>query len=220
MTEEEIVQKEDNSPESENNQPNDNEEDYPTGDDNKEVNNKSDSSSQDDDNKELNNKSDSSSQDDDNNTQEVIPLSLKDESELFVLSVDGVPRFYTKTIEDAREKMWTYAKSRRIQETHYNTYIRACLDKNRLEILGSNKFSVFMVDRMICRLLISAVQEFETININEQKTFVQTNAPPTTPTTPPRESPPRESPPKESPPVESPPIESPPKRSFFSSFFW
>jgi len=205
MTEQKIVQKEDNSPKSEDNQPNDNGDDYLTGDDNKEVNNKSDSSSQDDySNTEVNNKSDSSSQDDDSNTEEVMPLSLKDNSDLFVLSVDEVPRFYTKTIEEAREKMWAYAKCRRIQETHYNTYIRACSDKNRLEISGSNKFSVFMVDRIICRLLISAVQEFETIN--EQKTFVQTNvpgtpsAPPTTPTT--------------------PPVESPPKRSFFSSFFW
>ena len=197
MTKEEIVQNVDN-------QPNDNGDDYLTGDDNKEVNNKSDSSSQDDDsNKEVNNKSDSSSQDDDSNTEEVMPLSLKDDSELFILSVDGVPRFYTKTIEEAREKMWTYAKCRRIQETHYNTYIRGCSDKNRLEILGSNKFSVFMVDRIICRLLISAVQEFETININEQKTFAQTNAP-LTPSAPPT----------------TPTVESSPQKSFFSSFFW
>jgi hypothetical protein len=117
--------------------------------------------------------------------------------------VDGVPRFYTKTIEEARDKMWTYAKFRRIQETHYNTYIRGCPDKNRLEILGSNKFSVFMVDRVICRLLVSAVQELEITN--EQKIVEQTNAPPTTPTTP-----------------TTPPIVagSPPQKSFFSSFFW
>ena len=211
MTEEKILQKVDNSTESEDNQPNDNGDDYLTGDDNKEVNNENDSSSQDDDsNKEVNNKSDSSSQDDDSNTEEVMPLSLKDDSELFVLSVDGVPRFYTKTIEDAREKMWTYAKCTRIQETYYNTYIRGCPDKNRLEIVGSYKFSVFTVDRVICRLLISAVQEFETININEQKTFVQTNEPPTplTPSAPPTT------------PTTPPVVEFPQQKSFFSSFFW
>jgi hypothetical protein len=186
MTEEDIVQKENNSLESENNQPIDNEEEFHTSDDS---------------NTEVNNKSDSSSQDDDSNTEEVMHLSLKDNSELFVMSVDGVPRFYTKTIDEARDKMWYYAKFRRIQETHYNTYIRGCPDKNRLEIIGSYKFSVFMVDRVICQLLVSVVQEFETTT--ETKTFVQTNAPPTTPTTPP-----------------TPPIESPPKRSFFSSFFW
>jgi len=175
MTEEEIV---DNSTESENIQPNDTKEEYLTRDDNNE-------------------KSDSS-QDDDSNTEELLSLSLKDDSELFVLSVDGVPRFYTKTIDEARDKMWSYAKFRRIQETHYNTYIRGCPDKNRLEILGSNKFSVFMVDRVICRLLVSAVQEFETTT--ETKIVKETNAPPTTPTT--------------------PPVESPPKRGFFSSFFW
>jgi len=184
MTEEEIVQKVDNSAESENIQPNETKEEYFTGDDNNEVNTEE--------------KSDSS-QDNDSNTEELMSLSLKDDSELFILSVDGVPRFYTKTIDEAREKMWTYAKFRRIQETHYNTYIRGCPDKNRLEILGSNKFSVFMVDRVICRLLVSAVQELEITN--EQKIVEQTNAPPTTPTTPPV-------------------AESPPKKSFFSSFFW
>ena len=176
MTEEEIV---DNSAESENIQPNDTKEECLTEDDNNE-------------------KSDSS-QDSDSNTEEGMSLSLKDNSELFVLSVDGVPRFYTKTIDEARDKMWNYAKLRKIQETHYNTYIRGCPDKNRLEILGSNKFSVFMVDRVICRLLVSAVKEMEITN--EQKTVKETNAPPTTPTTPPI-------------------VESPPQKGFFSSFFW
>jgi len=187
MSEEEIVQNENNSLESENNQSIDNEEEFPTCDDKKEVNTDSKSDS-------------SSSQDDDSNTEEVMALSLKDDSELFVLSVDGVPRFYTKTIDEARDKMWSYAKCRRIQETHYNTYIRGCPDKNRLEIMGSYKFSVFMVDRVICKLLVSAVQEFETTT--EPKTVKETNAPPTTPTTPPT------------------PVESPPNRGFFSSFFW
>lgn len=185
MTDEEIVQKENNSLESENDQPIAKEEESLTGDDdNKEVNTDSKSDS-------------SSSQDDDSNTEEVIALSLKDDSELFVLSVDGIPRFYTKTIEEARNKMWAYAKFKRIEETYYNTYIRGCPDKNRLELVGSYKFSLFMVDRVICRLFVSVVQELETTT--EPKTVKETNAPPTTPTT---------------------PVESPPNRSFFSSFFW
>jgi hypothetical protein len=189
--EEKIVQNENNSPQSENNQPVDNEEEFSTGDDKKEVNTDSKSDS-------------SSSQDDDSNTEEVMALSLKDDSELFVLSVDGVPRFYTKTIDEARDKMWSYAKCRRIQETHYNTYIRGCPDKNRLEMMGSYKFSVFMVDRVICRLLVSAVQEFKTTT--ELKTVKETNEPPTPPTTPTTPT--------------TPPVESPSKKSFFSSFFW
>jgi len=191
MTEEEIVQKENNFLESENNllesennQPIDNENEYLTGDDNKEVNTDSQSES-------------SSSQDDDSNTEEVIPLSLKDDSELFVLSVDGIPRFYTKTIEEARNKMWAYAKFKRIEETYYNTYIRCCPDKNRLELVGSYKFSLFMVDRVICRLFVSVVQELETAT--EPKTVKETNTPPTTPPT---------------------SVESQPNKSFFSSFFW
>ena len=193
MTEEEIVQKENNSLESENNQHIDKEEEYLTGDDKKEVNTDSKSDS-------------SSSQDDDSNTEEVMSLSLKDDSELFVLSVDGVPRFYTKTIDEAREKMWNYVKFRRIQETYYNTYIRGCPDKNRLELVGSYKFSLFMVDRVICRLLVSVVQELETTT--EPKTVEQTNTPPTTPPTPPTT------------PTTPSVLEFSPKRSFFSNFFW
>jgi hypothetical protein len=187
MTEEDIVQKEDNFQESENNQPNENKIEYFTGDDKKEVNNEN---------------SDSSSQDDDSNTEEVTSLSLKNDSELFVMSVDGVPSFYTKTIDEARNNMWAYAKLTRIHETQYNTYIRGCSDKNRLEIVGSNKFSVFTVDRVICRLLVSVVQELEITK--EQKTLEETNLPSTPPTTP------------TTPPV----AESSPKRGFFSSFFW
>ena len=186
---EEIVNNEDDSlTESETNQTVYNEEEYLTGDDKKEVNNENTDGESDS----------SSSQDDDSNTEEDMTLSLKDDSELFVLSVDGVPRFYTKTVDEARDKMMKYARFRRIQETHYNTYIRACPDKNRLEVVGSHKFSVFMVDRTICWLLVSLVQELETTKV--QKNIGGATAPPSTPST--------------------PKVDSPPKRGFFSSFFW
>ena len=88
-------------------------------------------------------------------------LSLKSGTDIFILSVDGIPQFYAKTLKDARDRMWDFAKLRRLQETQYNTYIRACPDKNRIEVVGSNKFSIFFVDRTICWLRISQVQELE-----------------------------------------------------------
>ena len=121
---------------------------------------------------------------------------VKDDSEMFVLSINGVPNFYTKNVKDARTLMWDYAKSRRIQESQYNTYIRACPDKNRIEVVGTHKFSIFFVDRVICRLLISSIRELEQCKNDTIKT----------PTMPKTQTPPK--------------IPSPQKSGFFSSFFW
>ena len=102
--------------------------------------------------------SDQSKDDSDENTENP-NIYLKDSSEIFVVSVDGVPQFYTKNIENAREQMYNFAKMLRIKETQYNTYIRGCSNKNYIELIGCHKFSVFFVDRTICRLLVSQVQE-------------------------------------------------------------
>ena len=133
------------------------------------------------------------SNDEDNNIQNFL---LKSETNIFVLSVDGVPQFYTKTLKDAREQMWHFAKLQRIKEVQYNTYIRGCPNKNRIEVIGCNKFSVFFVDRVICRLCISEVQEIEIPSSEEIYKDAENNEP-----------------------VSSTPEIPPPTTSFISSFF-
>jgi hypothetical protein len=108
--------------------------------------------------------SDDESEDDTDNESDdesdLIPnLSLKKGSSIFIINVDQVPTFYTKNLKDARERMWDLARIRRNRETNYHTYIRGCSDKNRIEIVGSYKMSIFSVDRAICWLHISRVQE-------------------------------------------------------------
>jgi hypothetical protein len=141
---------------------------------------------------------DSENDEDDSEDEMLLSVNflVKDDSEMFVLSINGVPNFYTKNLKDARTLMWDYAKSRRIQETQYNTYIRACPDKNRIEIVGTHKFSIFFVDRVICRLLVSSIRELEQCKNDTIKT----------PTMPKTQTPPK--------------IPSPQKSGFFSSFFW
>jgi len=133
------------------------------------------------------------SNDEDNNIQNFL---LKSETNIFVLSVDGVPQFYTKTLKDAREQMWHFAKLQRIKEVQYNTYIRGCPNKNRIEVIGCNKFSVFFVDRVICRLCISEVQEIEIPSSEEIYKDAENNEP-----------------------VSSTPEIPPPTKSFIWSFF-
>ena len=122
------------------------------------------------------------SNEEDNNIQNFL---LKSETNIFVLSVDGVPQFYTKTLKDAREQMWNFAKLQRIKEVQYNTYIRGCPNKNRIEVIGCNKFSVFFVDRVICRLCISEVQEIEIPSSEEIYKDAENNDPVSTPEIPP-----------------------------------
>jgi hypothetical protein len=128
----------------------------------------------------INDQSDDDDSDDDSDDEsDIIPnLSLKKGSSIFIINVDGVPTFYTKNIKDARERMWDLARIRRNRETNYNTYIRGCPDKNRIEIVGSYKLSIFSVDRAICWLHISRVQEVvQDIISKEESPDKDTNLP-------------------------------------------
>ena len=174
-------------------------EDESNEDDRNEDESNKDESNKDESNEDESNE-DESSEDESNEDDMLLSVnfSVKDNSTLFVLSIDGVPNFYTTNIKDVRQLMWDYAKSRRIQETQYNTYIRDFPDKNHIEIIGTHKFSIFFVDRVICRLLVSEIQEVENDKVK-------------TPSLPKTQTPPKNTPPKNT---------SPQKSSFFSSFFW
>jgi inosine/xanthosine triphosphate pyrophosphatase family protein len=167
--------------------------------DNNQINDNQINDSENNDSENNDSENDDSENDEDDSEDEMllsVNFLVKDDSEMFVLSINGVPNFYTKNLKDARTLMWDYAKSRRIQETQYNTYIRACPDKNRIEIVGTHKFSIFFVDRVICRLLVSSIRELEQCKNDTIKT----------PTMPKTQTPPK--------------IPSPQKSGFFSSFFW
>lgn len=112
-----------------------------------------------------------SSDEDSGDEDKLLPiLSLKDNSTIYVINVDGFAKFYANTIKEARERMWDLAKVRRFQATQYNSYIRACSDKNRIEVVGSYKMSIFSVDRTICWLNISKIQQIENINRDDDNT--------------------------------------------------
>lgn len=112
-----------------------------------------------------------SSDEDSGDEDRLLPiLSLKDDSTIYVINVDGFAKFYANTIKEARERMWDLAKVRRFQATQYNSYIRACSDKNRIEVVGSYKMTIFSVDRTICWLNISKIQQIENINRDDDNT--------------------------------------------------
>ena len=180
-----------------NNQINDSEKDEDEKDEDEKDEDEKDEDEKDEDEKDEDEKDEDEKDEDDSEDELLLSVNflVKDDSEMFVLSINGVPNFYTKNIKDARTLMWDYAKSRRIQESQYNTYIRAFPDKNRIEIVGTHKFYIFFVDRVICRLLVSSIRELEQFKNDTIKT----------PTMPKTQTPPK--------------IPSPQKSGFFS-FFW
>lgn len=88
-------------------------------------------------------------------------LSLKDNSERYVVNIDEIPQFYTNTLEKAREYMWDIARARRMKETNYNCYIRETPDQNFIQVVGFHKFYVLSYERLICNMNVCRVQEIE-----------------------------------------------------------
>jgi hypothetical protein len=97
-------------------------------------------------------------------------LSLKDGTELYVVTVDGVPYCYTKTIQEARTRMWDFARICRFNESQFNTYIREFSSMNNIEVVGYTKFSIINVDRTICWLKVRTVQEVEEVKESQKRT--------------------------------------------------
>lgn len=97
-------------------------------------------------------------------------LSFKDNSELFVVNIAGMPHFYTNEIEKAREYMWDMARACKAKEYDYNCYIRENPNQNYIQVVGYNKFYLLSYERLICDMNVSRVQEIEdkvNLKVNE-----------------------------------------------------
>ena len=88
-------------------------------------------------------------------------LSLKEGTELYVVTMDGVPQCYTITVQEARSQMWNLARMYRFQETQFNSYIRENRNPNHIEVVGYNRFSIINVERTICWLTVRRVKQVE-----------------------------------------------------------
>jgi len=87
--------------------------------------------------------------------------TFKNNSELYIVTQNGIPKFYTKSQEDAKKQMWSLARALRFQEFQYNTYIRERLTSSAIEVVGYNKFSFIQVDRIIHWFRIECIKQLE-----------------------------------------------------------
>ena len=93
--------------------------------------------------------------------------TLKDNSELYIVTHNGIPKFYTKSVDDARKQMWDLARTLRFQEFNFNTYIRERNNSSIIEVVGCNKFSFVNIDRVIHWLRIHCIKQIEYNSISE-----------------------------------------------------
>ena len=85
---------------------------------------------------------------------------LTENSDLYVVSVDGRPRFYVKDEKAAHEKMWNIARhlSRTQFFAGYKTnFLR--IRENELHLLGSYRFFLIAYDTTLHRITYNRVQE-------------------------------------------------------------
>lgn len=86
-------------------------------------------------------------------------LSIKDGTELYVVSANGIPQFYSRNIQEARRHMWNIARIRKFKEFNYNCYIRECNDENNIQLVGYYKFNIISYDRVLCCLNVCKISE-------------------------------------------------------------
>ena len=96
----------------------------------------------------------------DNISRLLQPLSLTENSDLYIVSIDGQPKFYVKDKTTAHEKMWEVA--RKLSSTQffagYNTNFLS-IRENELHLLGSYRFFLIAYDTILHRISYSHVQE-------------------------------------------------------------
>ena len=108
-------------------------------------------------------KDDSSSDDEDEEETEksiLNPLSFTENSNLYVISIDGISRFYVKDESTASEKMWDIA--RRLSVTQFLSGYRTAflkISNNELHLVGYYRFFLISYETVLHRISYSIIQE-------------------------------------------------------------
>lgn len=85
----------------------------------------------------------------------------KNDTDLFVLTVDGTPQCYTQTLEHARQRLWDFARMRQFSDYHYNSYIREGNGGNDIYVVGYHKFYLVSYERVRCHLSVRRIQRID-----------------------------------------------------------
>jgi hypothetical protein len=103
-------------------------------------------------------------------------MTLKKDTGIYVVTMDGIPRFYSKTLVDARARMWDCARVRNYQVNRlYHTYIREGSDPNRIQIIGSYWFFIIAYESLLSSLSVRYISEIEETPATEDTISIPTS---------------------------------------------
>ena len=96
--------------------------------------------------------------DEDEGDEDGVNSSFTDNSDLFVISIDGIPKFYVKDEKTASEKMWYF--TRILSFKHFSSGYRSNyvqISEKELHIIGSFRFFLLAYDQVIHRITYSKI---------------------------------------------------------------
>lgn len=100
---------------------------------------------------------------DTNDTEDTEDTEEEEDTDIFVVSIDGIANCYSNTEKEAREQMWKLARIFKHEfNSQYNTYIRQDDNANTIEIIGFLKFSIISIDRTINLINVHRVYKIKT----------------------------------------------------------
>ena len=89
-------------------------------------------------------------------------FNLTDNSELYVISIDNIPKFYVNTLELAQKKMTDIFQSLVFNYVHnenYMLYLHNMNFKNEIHIIRKHKFFIISYDEVIHRIRYNIIKE-------------------------------------------------------------
>ena len=88
------------------------------------------------------------------------PLTFTENSDLYVVCVDGIPKFYVQNVETAVTKMWDVARMLSLDQNSsgYRTnFVK--IGENELHLLGCYRFFIVSYDTFLHRISYSKIRE-------------------------------------------------------------
>jgi len=103
----------------------------------------------------------------DNSQNPLYRLVTKEDRDVYVVTIDGIPQFYTETIDIARETMWAMARMHR--DNMYDCYVRE-INLDEIELVGSYRFYVVAYERVLRRFGVHKVSEIKESTTSKKDT--------------------------------------------------
>ena len=98
-------------------------------------------------------------------------LSLKEDSEKYVITTDNIPLCYTPSLETARTRMWDFARHiKSHQSMLYRCYLREGSNRDCIQLVGPARFFVVSYDRILANFAIHQIRELEEVKDTASQT--------------------------------------------------